>query len=55
MQTAIDLLEWERETGKLLPMSVVEILDLEELGFVVNLETGEISKDPDYSVTASPN
>lgn len=39
-----DLLTWEEENDALLPggMSAEDIAELEERGYVVNLETGEI-------------
>ena len=52
---AEDLLTWEEENDALLPngMTAEEIADLEERGYIVNLETGEIiteSEADDYGV-----
>lgn len=46
---AEDLLSWEEETDQLLPngMSAEDIADLEEDGWIVDLETGQKFRDPD--------
>lgn len=43
-QVIEDLLTWEEENDQLLPdgMTPEQIAELEEQGYVVNLETGEI-------------
>lgn len=40
-----ELLAWEVETGQPLPLSVEEILRLEDLGYVVDLVTGGVIVD----------
>ncbi len=45
--TVEDLLTWEEESDQLLPISPEYIADLEEQGFIVDLETGENIPDPD--------
>ena len=57
-QVVEDLLTWEEENDALLPnnMTPEEIADLEEQGYIVNLETGEIiplSEADDYGVPAN--
>lgn len=37
------LLRWQMETGRKLPLSPEQIVGLENLGRVVDLETGEVS------------
>lgn len=47
--TINDLENWEEENDALLPngMSAAEIANLEAAGFIVDLETGKVSRDPD--------
>ena len=49
-----ELEEWSAETGLPLPMSAEEICVLEDMGHIVDLETGDVSLDPD-AVTAAPD
>ena len=48
-ETIRDLENWEEETDALLPngMSAAEIAHLESVGYLVDLETGAVSRDPD--------
>jgi hypothetical protein len=39
---AQELLDWSTETGLPLPMEIERILEFEDLGHVVDLETGEV-------------
>ena len=42
-----ELEEWSEETGLPLPMSAEEIVYLEDQGNIVDLETGEVTEDPE--------
>ena len=46
--TIDDLLDYERETGRPLPMPAKAIAAIESFGLVVDLETGEIALADDF-------
>lgn len=46
-----ELLAWEVETGRTLPMPIPDILAAEDAGLIVDLETGEILTDVTVSST----
>lgn len=52
-----DLLTWEEENDSLLPndMTPEEIAELEEQGYIVNLETGEIIPETEADDYGVPN
>ena len=56
-QVVEDLLTWEEENDALLPnnMTPEEIAELEEQGYVVNLETGEIIPESEANNYGVPN
>ena len=56
-QVIEDLLTWEEENDALLPnnMTPEEIADLEEQGYIVNLETGEIIPENEANSYGVPN
>ena len=56
-QVIEDLLTWEEENDALLPndMTPEEIADLEEQGYIVNLETGEIIPENEANNYGVPN
>lgn len=56
-QIVEDLLTWEEETDALLPnnMTPEEIAELEEQGYVVNLQTGEIIPESEANNYGVPN
>lgn len=56
-QVVEDLLTWEEENDALLPnnMTPEEIADLEEQGYIVNLETGEIIPENEANNYGVPN
>jgi hypothetical protein len=42
-----ELEEWSEETGLALPMAAEEIVYLEDQGMIVDLETGEVTENPE--------
>ena len=46
-----ELLAWEIESGRPLPMGIPEILAAEDAGLIVDLDTGEILTDVTVSST----
>ncbi len=56
-QVIEDLLTWEEESDALLPnnMTPEEIAELEEQGYIVNLETGEIIPETEADDYGVPN
>lgn len=56
-QIVEDLLTWEEENDALLPnnMTPEEIAALEEQGYIVNLETGEIIPENEANNYGVPN
>lgn len=56
-QVIEDLLTWEEENDALLPnnMTPEEIAELEEQGYIVNLETGEIIPENEANNYGVPN
>jgi len=56
-QVIEDLLTWEEENDALLPnnMTPEEIAKLEEQGYIVNLETGEIIPENEANNYGVPN
>lgn len=56
-QIVEDLLTWEEENDALLPnnMTPEEIAELEQQGYIVNLETGEIIPENEANNYGVPN
>ena len=56
-QVIEDLLTWEEENDALLPnnMTPEQIAELEEQGYIVNLETGEIIPENEANNYGVPN
>lgn len=56
-QVIEDLLTWEEENDALLPnnMTPEEIAELEDQGYIVNLETGEIIPETEADDYGVPN
>ena len=56
-QVIEDLLSWEEENDSLLPnnMTPEQIAELEEQGYIVNLETGEIIPENEANNYGVPN
>lgn len=49
-----ELEQWSQETGLPLPFPAEEICTLEDIGYIVELETGETFVDPD-AITEDPD
>lgn len=52
-QRVQELLDFERESGVPLPMFPWQIIDLEDKGFTVDLETGTVYREVTVQPTAS--
>ena len=45
----LELTNWSIDNGRPLPRSVAAIIHLEDLGYTVDLESGDVERDPDWA------